>query len=252
MSPGEMLPHVLSALTSVRRAKKIRRDLLVAGNAPISGIFFNGNCSLAEILRGENHVEEWRFLYSLDQSSPWDEYPGVKQPGEFQEVNFQGRVATGMLWAKQNDSIILSFAFPPNWADPHVRAEFREMDQMRNINSNEIDIPNISTQQHVEAHRILINDYGRSIATSSLIYEGNGFVIRMYSNDHNPPHFHVMGRGNTADTIARYAIETLDILSGEPSPALRARVLEWARNRRDDLMICWHRCQVGEHPYTLE
>lgn len=62
-----------------------------------------------------------------------------------------------------------------------------------------------------------------------------GIAIRMYYDDHAPPHFHVHYQSHSA--IIR--IDTLEIVSGTiPNRAL-AMVLEWAINHRQDLQDDW-------------
>jgi hypothetical protein len=247
-----MLGPVLSTLTTVKATKNIRNDLVVAGNAPISSVLLgDGNHFLAELLRGSDHREEWRFLQSLDQSSPWDAFPGTTNPGVLQEVLFDSKAATGMLWAKQNDSLVLSFAFNSNWSERLIQAQLREIDQHFNITSNPVEIRNLSSLEHVAVHQNVISDYGRDLSASSLVHEGNGFAIRMYFNDHPPAHFHVL-EVNSPDTLARYRIDTLDVLSGRLPSTLRGRVTEWAHRRREDLMQCWHRVRSGQHPLVLD
>lgn len=252
MSPGDMLPHVLATLAAVRAAKKVRNDLSLASQTPLTRVAFgDGTQSLATILRSAAHKDEWRSLSSLTQLSPWDSYPGLNNPGESREVVFQEKVAIGMLWANQNKSAILSFAFVPSWSKSHVRAQFHEMDGGGKLTPSEIAVPNLSKLEHVEVHHDLIANYGRELSSSSLIHEGDGFAIRIWFNDHNPPHFHVLARKDTSESLAKCAIETLDILSGGLPPILRNRVREWARDQREDLMRCWERCRIGQPPYAL-
>jgi hypothetical protein len=247
-----MLGPVLSALAAVKATKRIRDDLVVAGSAPISGVLLgDGTRCLGELLRGNDYRDEWRFLQSLDQSSPWAAFPGSTSPGAFQEVIFEGRAAIGMLWAKQNDSWVLSFAFPPNWGENCIEAQLREMDAHSNITSVAVQIPNLSRPEHAAVHENSIRNYGRTLSASSLVFQGIGFVIRMYFNDHDPAHFHVL-EANSSETLARLTIETLDVMSGRLPAAVRVRVTEWARRRRGDLMQCWHRCRSGQHPLALE
>ena len=52
-----------------------------------------------------------------------------------------------MLWAKQNESTILSFAVPPNWIDSWVQAQFRKMAEDCNITSTDIQVPNLSNPE---------------------------------------------------------------------------------------------------------
>ena len=252
MAAQGLLQPILSTLAAVRAAKKLRDDIVVAGNAPISGLTLGQqDRSLGEILRGDIYRDEWRFLRSLDQSSPWDAYPGCVTPGPLEEVKYQGKTAIGMLWAKQNESSILSFGFLPVWDNCHVSAKLQIMDHAAEITATELQIPNLSKPEHVIIHAALINNYGKILSPSSLIYEGNGFAVRMFFNDHNPPHFHVF-RPDTTEVLGRYAIRTLDLMSGEISMALGRRVREWAGDRTDDLMECWDRCRAGQHPLSLD
>jgi hypothetical protein len=69
-----------------------------------------------------------------------------------------------------------------------------------------------------------------------------GIIIRMYFNDHFPPHFHAQ----YGEHQAEIAIETLEILKGElPNRAL-GLVLEWASLHRNELRADWERARNGE------
>ena len=253
ISSEAMLPHVLSTLAAIRAVKRIRPDLAVAGHVPLSSVSFcDGSRPLAAVLRGDAHKDEWRFLRGLDQSNPWSAHPDLTSPGEFQEVICQGDVGIGMLWAKQNSSTVVSFAFTPNWDEHELQAELRQMDDGGNLVTTEITLPNLSKPEHSAVHRELITNYGRAVSSSSLIYEGEGFVVRIWFNDHAPPHFHVLMRRDTSDSLAKYKIETLDVLEGTLSPVLRRRVEEWATTRKEHLLACWARCRVGQHPFLAE
>jgi len=59
--------------------------------------------------------------------------------------------------------------------------------------------------------------------------------IAIYADDHNPPHFHIEGRGFRAIV----EIETLDIRAGDTRMASDA--LEWASNNRPLLQAEWLR-----------
>ncbi len=64
-----------------------------------------------------------------------------------------------------------------------------------------------------------------------------GIIIRMYFQDHNPPHFHAEYQGMKAE----YEIKTLDVLAGNLSPRAHALVLEWASLHKQELMDNWLR-----------
>ena len=62
-----------------------------------------------------------------------------------------------------------------------------------------------------------------------------GIYIRMYQDDHNPPHFHVEYQGHQA----LMTIETGEVLAGSlPNKAIRL-VREWAREHQDELLANW-------------
>lgn len=56
------------------------------------------------------------------------------------------------------------------------------------------------------------------------ICEFFGIVIRMYYDDHNPPHFHAYYGGEQAI----FSIETRELMEGSLSRRAKAMVLEWA------------------------
>jgi hypothetical protein len=59
-----------------------------------------------------------------------------------------------------------------------------------------------------------------------------GIIIRMYFNDHNPPHFHAEYQGEQAE----YNIKTLEIIAGNISNRANALILEWASLHREELL----------------
>lgn len=62
-----------------------------------------------------------------------------------------------------------------------------------------------------------------------------GIYIRMYHDDHNPPHFHVEYQGHQA----LIAIENGALLSGTlPKKALHL-VREWTQEHQDELLLNW-------------
>jgi len=70
-----------------------------------------------------------------------------------------------------------------------------------------------------------------------------GIIIRMYFNDHLPPHFHA----HYGEHQIEITIETLEVLKGKlPSRAL-GLVLEWASLHRDELRTDWDRAR-NEQP----
>lgn len=62
-----------------------------------------------------------------------------------------------------------------------------------------------------------------------------GIVIKMYFNDHLPPHFHA----EYGEYVAELSIETLEILRGYLPQRALGLVLEWAVFHRGELRANW-------------
>jgi hypothetical protein len=72
----------------------------------------------------------------------------------------------------------------------------------------------------------------------SLFY---GIAIRMYYNDHAPPHFHA----EYAEDEALFTIDTLQVLRGEVPRRVRALVVEWATLHHYELVENWDLARQG-------
>ena len=74
-----------------------------------------------------------------------------------------------------------------------------------------------------------------------------GIVIKMYWNDHAPPHFHV----EYSEYRAIYSIQTLEITRGSLPRRAHALVLEWAALHRTELMEDWQLCDSKQPPKKI-
>ncbi|MGM8930217.1 DUF4160 domain-containing protein [Salinicola halophyticus] len=66
-----------------------------------------------------------------------------------------------------------------------------------------------------------------------------GILIRMYYDDHNPPHFHAY----YGEHEAIIAIQTLDVMEGKLPKRALAMVLEWAVEHRQELLEDWKQAE---------
>lgn len=64
-----------------------------------------------------------------------------------------------------------------------------------------------------------------------------GIVVRMYFDDHPPPHFHAEYGGERA----KITIESLEILAGRINPRAYKLTSEWAALHRAELLENWKR-----------
>ena len=59
-----------------------------------------------------------------------------------------------------------------------------------------------------------------------------GIVIRMFSDDHNPPHFHAF----YVDDLALVDMSTLSVFAGRLPPRALGLVIEWATLHQQELL----------------
>jgi hypothetical protein len=75
-----------------------------------------------------------------------------------------------------------------------------------------------------------------------------GILIRMFYNDHAPPHFHA----RYGEFEATIGIENIAVIEGElPSRALHL-VVEWAAAHRAELMQDWLLCRENAVPARID
>jgi hypothetical protein len=66
-----------------------------------------------------------------------------------------------------------------------------------------------------------------------------GIVIKMFFDDHNPPHFHA----EYGDDEALIEIQTLTVFAGHLPPRAFGLVIEWATLHREELLADWQRAR---------
>jgi hypothetical protein len=71
-----------------------------------------------------------------------------------------------------------------------------------------------------------------------------GIVVRMFFNDHEPPHFHAYYGSDEA----LVAIETLSVFAGRLPPRAMGLVVEWASLHQEELREAWMRAKSLESP----
>jgi hypothetical protein len=63
-----------------------------------------------------------------------------------------------------------------------------------------------------------------------------GISVRMFFNDHDPPHVHVRYQGFRA----RVLISSGEVIDGKLPPTVSRLLKEWTTLRQDALMRNWH------------
>ncbi len=75
-----------------------------------------------------------------------------------------------------------------------------------------------------------------------------GIVIRMYYDDHHPPHFHA----EYGDDEAQVNIQTLAIIHGSLSSRTLGLVIEWASLHREELLRDWELARQQKKPEKIQ
>jgi hypothetical protein len=74
-----------------------------------------------------------------------------------------------------------------------------------------------------------------------------GIIIKMFHEDHSPPHFHAEYSGN----IALIDIRNLSIFAGRLPPRAKGLVIEWATIHQQELYDNWERAQSFQALHTI-
>jgi hypothetical protein len=75
-----------------------------------------------------------------------------------------------------------------------------------------------------------------------------GIIIRMYYDDHNPPHFHA----EYGDDEAWININTLAVFHGSLSSRTLGMVIEWASLHREELLHDWELARKQKKPEKIQ
>jgi hypothetical protein len=67
------------------------------------------------------------------------------------------------------------------------------------------------------------------------LYRFGAVSVRMYADDHRPPHFHIVA----PDFQVLVRISDLAVIAGDVRPAQIAEAIEWARKYRESLAFKW-------------
>jgi phosphomannomutase len=75
-----------------------------------------------------------------------------------------------------------------------------------------------------------------------------GISIRMYFDDHNPPHFHAFYGGAEIEV----GLDPIEILHGRLPRRAMGMVLEWTVLHRQELLLNWDRLHSEQEPHRID
>lgn len=238
--------HIQSAISAVRSIRKRRPDLCLALDRAPNAILLGGAedaIPLGALIGGNRYEDEWNLLRDVVQTYPGDICPEEFRPGLNEQVSWGGINAEALAWANKANSFVVSFGYPEVWDKCQVAA----------VLNKEVPSPimvrNIATTSHVEHWANEIEDYGVDFSASSLVYEGDDFAVRMYLNDHAPPHVHVFANAQSQVLLARLNVVSIELMEGTAAVLpIRSKLFSWAELHQNLLMKNWDRCRLGQLP----
>lgn len=81
--------------------------------------------------------------------------------------------------------------------------------------------------------------------TISMFY---GILIKMFFDDHAPPHFHA----EYGEYELVIAISPIKIIQGDAPKRVKSMVLEWAALHQEELLLDWDLCKNLKPPVAIE
>lgn len=75
-----------------------------------------------------------------------------------------------------------------------------------------------------------------------------GILIRMYFNDHNPPHFHAI----YGEHEAVITINPIEVMAGHLPRRALSMVMEWAAIHQQELLENWGHLRASEPPNPID
>jgi hypothetical protein len=81
--------------------------------------------------------------------------------------------------------------------------------------------------------------------TISIFY---GILIKMFFDDHAPPHFHA----EYAEYELVVNVSPIKVVRGEAPKRVQSMVLEWAALHQEELLADWELCKELREPKPIE
>lgn len=232
--------HVTESISALQEIGRLRRDTALKLPKPLATITMTeSQFTFAQLFSGRN--DKFSILKRYIDRAPFrccDAYSIGK------DVVYKETIAIGMSMAHSEKSFTLSIGHSIPWSEVVIKADEHYLDENGDFQSVAIDISNLASPDHVLYWRNAIEEYGMTIASSSLIYQG-AFEAKMFFDDHDPPHIHIY------PFDAKIRIDNGDLLEGNLPSGICKDVSLLVSAKREVLMAGWLRCRRGCHPFRI-
>lgn len=227
--------HLLTSIEALRALVALRSNVALRISTRISEIVVGDlSAPLGKILSSER--DERLFLFRRMDLDPGS----LAAAGVDEEVCCNSKVGIGLSRASWEKSLVLSIGHEAPWSEHLIPAIKHSLDAQGMLLNTSIEVGNIAKQAHVECWKREITDYGLDLSKTSLLFRGNGFVLRMYFKDHDPPHLHVYERSDDVKTLlAKVCINNCDILYGRLDSGKRKEIVRYINEKRSELLENW-------------
>ena len=248
---AQLISVVRLFLRTLYDAKQAAGEICLGGERQLSDVDLTGNFqTLASILKGDD-IEWWRFIRSIDQRSTFSDGPQSIPPPDGIHVDpSTSGGEQGLLWAYVNESFLLSFPSSEEWTLDSIHfAPCVCVDQAHGAVQT-VEVCHLSLPNHAARWSEDLRNFRYAPAASAVIFDNGDFALKMYLNDHNPPHIHVYVGGISA-AIVRFDLDP-EVLRGRGlRDSMQTAVFALLSSRRSDLMRSWNRCRAGQLPFEL-
>ena len=247
---AELNAAVIRMIAALRKISALADELVFGAQAPITDAPLCENYQTLASLTSEIDRDWWRLFKSIDSRSPLRATPHSIPPAEYEEVRVSGARSEGAEWARANSSLVLSFPWNGEFRQHTLQGVLHKLREDEVV-EEDLTIRQVSTTESVEHWREFIENYGLREAASSLIYQDARVQLRMYLNDHAPPHVHVFVPSEARRCVAKIRIDNAEFLKSELSGEIAAYVVKLVAEHMQQLSRGWERCRAGQHPIQL-
>jgi len=236
-------------LRALRKIKSVGRPIVIGAQEGMGRMTFTSARRL--ISSFDVGKDWWRLLMQIDHHSPCASVPQCVAPKDgIHDAVVPHEVAP--MWALANDAFVLSFPLNDRLRNPEVSVGPCACVDGAHVSPGDT-YRNISGALHVDHWQGAILDYSYTESSNSVIYEGAGYRVRMYLNDHNPPHVHVYKMDNVKLCVGKVRVDKVEVLEDRGmGSSIRRSVVSIISERKEDFIRAWDRCRSGRLPTRIQ
>ena len=242
---------VVCMIAALHEISKVADEFVVGSRDYVSAAGLSEGYETLASLKSEIDRDWWRVFRGFDNRSPFDEVPHAIAPGVNEEVEICGAVGEGALWAHRNAALLLSLPWAERFTKMGLSGILREIVDSEIVES-EIQLRQVSTVETAIGWKEYIECYGAEETASSLVFEDERISVRMYLNDHEPPHVHIFLPSEPRKCRAKIRFDKAEFLKNTLPESLSSYIVELVVSHKDELERGWHRCRAGRKPLRLQ